>query len=671
VKLVADAPVPPIIVPATPPDAYATIPYQFQVEAYGEPAPNFVVQSGTLPGGLAINPSTGLISGTPTSTSPAFGGNGNYTFTVAASNGATDTETYTLHVSHVLHPPHLTLTPPVTVVGSDPFGVTATFDVPVSGLQSSQIDVIGGSGTVSPPVPVSPFLIGVTPFATVWTFNVTPASSLASGALIETYIRTGAALSEQNASTYAESDTVRVTYQYDQPAIVYPLPLIGTAYISDPGSFYFDVIPNGTGAGAGDIYVDNAPANGTSIRNAFEIWRNGVLYTDWTIDVSGTRITVNGLFGRGDYEVVLKSGRVGNNAGKFLLAQTVAQFSVQLSTSWYEGCEQAFAVDYMLTAAARTLTVTYSGLTGYLTAPDGGSPVSTVNLPAGSGQTGVEFAFRILAVPEEQEGDSVAITITDPLALPVTYWIKLYNRPRVEDVVFIPATTRYPGYFKLIKGGSPALRRSFDAGQHWSNAWAPATDLELADAGGEILLREPDGCSDLAIPLDVSISPTVRRSISLSAAANIVVTPGGSEYSVFSGADFEFRVSMTGPLADRKPHVTTDRQHVPDSVGVIVEADDDGSFTVRLRAVREPVHVVLQAGDLLTGNGNVETTRVWASDGQLYITAVANGRAEVYTPAGTLLKSVDVAAGQTVRAALPPGFFVVRLDGRSFKVGGF
>ncbi|MDR1455501.1 MAG: Ig domain-containing protein [Tannerella sp.] len=678
---IANNPIAPSFVTTALPRALAGQSYSFQIEANGEPFPKFLAKS-PLPSGLSLDPMTGIISGEPAATSPVLSP---YPVTISLESAAgVQPSTFLLYVDYTLDPPHLTLTSSGLTTGStgtDPFNVTATFGVPVSDLQLSDIDVTGGTGTgtLSNLVPVSPTNIGGTDFATVWTFDVTPDPSQANGSVIEAYIKAGAAQDTHtpSASTSAHSDTVRVSYQFDQPAIVYLLPLIGKTYVTNPGSFYFDVTPNGTGAGANDLYVDNAPANSTSIRNAIEIRRNGALFEDWTVGisntVSGARITINGAFIRGDYEVVVKPGRVGNNAGKFT-AQFAFQFSVQLSTSWYEGCEHAFTLtDYPASPASRRLAVSYTGLTDYLTAPDGGSPASAVNLPAG--QTEAAFAFRVLAVPEAQEGDSVAIIIADPHPVTpstTTYWIKLYNRPRAEDVVYIPATTRYPGYFRLIRSGSPALRRSFDAGQHWSSAWAPATDLELADAGGEIILSEPDGCDELTLPLDVSISPTVRRLISLAAAANIVTSPGGSEYSIFSGADFEFQVTMTGPLADRKPLVTTDRQYVPDSVGVIVEANDDGTFTVRLRAVREPVHVALQAGDLLTGNEAVEATRVWASGGQLYITSMTDDRAEVYTLAGVLLKSVDVAAGQTVRTDLPPGVFVVRLgSGQSFKVGGF
>ncbi|MDR2138200.1 MAG: putative Ig domain-containing protein [Tannerella sp.] len=671
VKL-ANNPTPPAFINLPPGDnlsrARVDIPYFYQLEAEGEPAPKFTMKAGSkLPAGLTLDPVTGVISGTPGKTSPALSPYNSLTVELNNGSGAPVEHTFHMEVIYTLHPPHLTLTPPAPAfAGSDPFSVTATFDVPVSDLQLS--DIIVTHGTASNLAMTAP--TGYPPRSAAWTFDVTPTLPLVSGAIIEAYIKEGAAKDEHNAFTYAKSDTAKITFLYDQPVVVFPIPF-GTAYISDPGKLVFNITPNGTPPDDNVVYVNGAPATDATIGQAIEILRNGSPYDEWTASISGTQVTLSGVFGQGVYQVLVKPGVLGNNTGKFA-AEVLYEFSVQISTNWYEGCLNSFTLTgYPADPADRSLAVTYAGLTGSLTGADG-SPVTAVPLPAG--QTEAAFAFRVLTLSDEQEGDSVSLIITDPLtSISQTYRISLYNQPRVEDVIFIAATTGYPGYFKLIKGGSPSLRRSFDAGQHWSSAWAPATGLELADAGGEIILREPDGCDEVKIPLDVSVSTAVQRTVFLPAGvANIVTSPAAGGHAVFSGGDFVFQVAMTGPLAGRKPAVTTDRRHVPDSVGVIVERNDDGTFTVRLRAVREPVHVSLEAGELLTGSDAVEETGVWSAGGQLYITAAATGQARIYTLAGTLLKSVAVEAGKTVRTALPPGFFVVKLEnGRSHKVSGF
>jgi hypothetical protein len=60
-------------------DAASSPAYRFA--ASGFPAPTYAVSSGALPTGMALNPSTGFLTGTPTVSGQA------YTFTVTASNG--------------------------------------------------------------------------------------------------------------------------------------------------------------------------------------------------------------------------------------------------------------------------------------------------------------------------------------------------------------------------------------------------------------------------------------------------------------------------------------------------------------------------------------------------------------------------------------------------------
>ena len=78
--------------------AQVNAPYRFQFTASGGGSPRWSVASGALPAGLALNASTGLLSGTPTTT-------GLYTFAIEAGDRSrSDTHTYTLSV---VTPPHI------------------------------------------------------------------------------------------------------------------------------------------------------------------------------------------------------------------------------------------------------------------------------------------------------------------------------------------------------------------------------------------------------------------------------------------------------------------------------------------------------------------------------------------------------------------------------------
>lgn len=82
--------------------------YSTTIQANGSPAPTYAVQSGSLPAGLSLNGTTGVISGTPTT-------GGTATFTIRATGAGTTDKIYTLEV--VAAPVWITTTLPGGNVG--------------------------------------------------------------------------------------------------------------------------------------------------------------------------------------------------------------------------------------------------------------------------------------------------------------------------------------------------------------------------------------------------------------------------------------------------------------------------------------------------------------------------------------------------------------------------
>lgn len=83
--------------PATLPNALPGIPYNQTISASGGAAPyTFSVSSGTLPTGLSLNPTTGVISGTPTATGPF-----SFTITAMDANGCTGLMSYSVSIAEV------------------------------------------------------------------------------------------------------------------------------------------------------------------------------------------------------------------------------------------------------------------------------------------------------------------------------------------------------------------------------------------------------------------------------------------------------------------------------------------------------------------------------------------------------------------------------------------
>ena len=107
----------------------------FTVTATGSPAPTFSVVSGALPSFATLNATTGVISGTPTSSAGSP-----FTFTIQASNGVTPaaTQAFTLNVNQA---------PTITSGNSATFAVgsAGTFTVTATGFPAPTFSIVGGT----------------------------------------------------------------------------------------------------------------------------------------------------------------------------------------------------------------------------------------------------------------------------------------------------------------------------------------------------------------------------------------------------------------------------------------------------------------------------------------------------------------------------------------------
>jgi len=112
--------------------ATAGAPYSLQMTATVPDAKTWTVSSGTLPPGLALDASTGLISGTPTAA-------GQYAFQVLAKMNS-DTRTDTKNLAIVVRDP-------VAIAGSDPFTAARRAQGEVSAPFEAMLVASGGTGT--------------------------------------------------------------------------------------------------------------------------------------------------------------------------------------------------------------------------------------------------------------------------------------------------------------------------------------------------------------------------------------------------------------------------------------------------------------------------------------------------------------------------------------------
>ena len=132
----------PVITSGTPTDSTVGSPYSFTVTATGSPTPTFAVTSGTLPAGLALNGSTGVISGTPTTP-------GSSTVTITASNGQspTDSAVYTFVTAPAVVPA-APVVPVVPVVDSSVNAQTPSADTLAESGSDATLPLLAGIGFV-------------------------------------------------------------------------------------------------------------------------------------------------------------------------------------------------------------------------------------------------------------------------------------------------------------------------------------------------------------------------------------------------------------------------------------------------------------------------------------------------------------------------------------------
>ncbi|MDR2041274.1 MAG: hypothetical protein LBP98_03025 [Tannerella sp.] len=162
--------------------------------------------------------------------------------------------------------------------------------------------------------------------------------------------------------------------------------------------------------------------------------------------------------------------------------------------------------------------------------------------------------------------------------------------------------------------------------------------------------------------------PSLTRQVTLPAIAGVTTTPPAGLHALSSGHDFKFIIHPSAVLAGLEPAVTTGRE-TDDQGGVTRTLNDDGSYTVIVRAIHQDIelHIALVPATA-TGTAAVSTAAVWSSGNRIYISAVRTGQARIYSLTGTLVKTVSVHAGETAATTLPAGVYIVALNGIKRKV---
>lgn len=357
----------------------------------------------------------------------------------------------------------------------------------------------------------------------------------------------------------------------------------------------------------------------------------------------------------------------------------------------YADCIQTLKLSFLPAAFDRKLVLSYMGIASKenIRKADGSPLPDTLDLKAN--EELITFPIKILPVPAADNGKEGAIKVCivggdcDTVMNKSTkHFFKFYNGVQT-NIDFLAPGPLNPGRFKLnITGGSNKIYRSIDNGLHWEFARDPETGEErpftpdqmeyFLASDRQIWLREPNACAEVQFfhyTKDTLIGPahaSLVRQVVLPEVPGLISSYAPGIYHVNSGNNMMFRVMPTGVNAGKVPVVETGRKSIPDKQGVRVVSNGDGTYTVTIYKIREAIDLRIS---FAAPNSNVEAdgTSIYTERETLYVTSPTANTAKVYNVSGVLVRTLTLSAGETVRTALPAGFYVVALgNGNTHKV---
>jgi len=240
--------------------------YSYQFQASGSPAPTYALAGGTLPYGLTLNGTSGLLSGTPTTA-------GAFTFWISASNSAGMDTTPAITVSvgsgqTVSVPSFTAQTPPTSAT----VGTAYSYQFQASG---SPTPTYAYTGTLPPGLGLSAStgLLAGTPTTTgTYSFWVSASNSAGTAwtGMITVSVTSSLVAPSFTAQTPPTSATVGTVYSYQFRASGSPTPTYG----------YTGTLPPGLGLSASTGLLAGTPT--TTGTYSFWVSANNNAGTAWT-----------------------------------------------------------------------------------------------------------------------------------------------------------------------------------------------------------------------------------------------------------------------------------------------------------------------------------------------------------------------------------------------------
>lgn len=246
----------------------------------------------------------------------------------------------------------------------------------------------------------------------------------------------------------------------------------------------------------------------------------------------------------------------------------------------------------------------------------------------------------------------------------------LYAKSKTELQNYTLPTANYAGRLEILTtNGSPYIQRSLNGGLIWEFArdtvtgeMKPFTQTQIANLAEEenafIIFREPNTCCTFdTIFIGRSTDPPVlQRTVLMPVISGAICDKVPGEHTVSSRDDFTFTITPTGSNIGLELKVRTSRTSVPDSEGVTIKKNADGSYTVTIKQVQEPIEIYI---DFATSNDTTINNKIWTSGKTLYIQTTNAKLTQIYTISGRLIHSLNL-SGEITTVELAKGFYIVK-----------
>lgn len=343
----------------------------------------------------------------------------------------------------------------------------------------------------------------------------------------------------------------------------------------------------------------------------------------------------------------------------------------------YQQCDYTLQLSFTPSASDRTIYVWSegSGAAYVFDAATGKyfKDIQTYKLPANT--TTLAIPYKI----DEDVEDASRVTFASKTSIigiiQYTDTYTLYAVPDIKLVKYIPPTTQFKGVLDIsVTQGSYYIQHSMDEGDSWqfardtiTGAMLPFSQSQIANfvPGSTILFRQPDGCRYEKLTIGSANNENINRLVTMPAVTDAVSTVKAGQHHIISGNHFVFTITPTGNNIGKSLHVSTSRTLVPDSEGVQIVSNEDGSYTVTILSIRETVTIAI---DFATGIDAIDSNAVWSHANRLYIHSEEAGEATVYTLTGATVSKISVNAGETVVLPLSNGVYLISLNGKTYKI---